>query len=175
MVIIGTSVPVVNTCWTFSPSFASINFIMKDYKLLRTDKTLDTCFYVIGWVCILLAFLLGISWKNGYLLWIFPPNGCTLHNITGYYCPGCGGTRAVIALFHGHILRSVFYHPIVVYTAGFGGWFMLSQTIEKASRGKLAIGMHYRDLYLWIALAIILFNCLIKNVILAVSGIALLG
>lgn len=52
---------------------------------------------------------------------------------------------------------------------------MLSQTIEKASRGKLAIGMHYRDLYLWIALAIIILNCLIKNVILAVSGIALLG
>ncbi len=45
-----------------------------------------------------------------------------------------------------------FYHPIVVYTAVFFGWFMLSQTIEKASRGRFAIGMHYRDIYLWIAL-----------------------
>ena len=77
---------------------------------------------------------------------LFPPDGCVLHNLTGYYCPGCGGTRAIHALLHGHIVRYFFYHPIVVSTAVFFGWFMLSQTIEKASRGRLAIGMHYRDI-----------------------------
>ena len=35
----------------------------------------------------------------------------------GFYCPGCGGTRAVKALLHGHILESLHYHPIVVYVA----------------------------------------------------------
>ena len=110
-----------------------------------------------------------------FRLYSFPPDGCVLHNLTGYYCPGCGGTRAIHALLHGHIVRSFFYHPIVVYTAVFFGWFMLSQTIEKASRGRLAIGMHYRDIYLWIALAIVLLNWLVKNLFLAVFGIALLG
>lgn len=148
---------------------------MKISNILRTDKTLDFTFYLIGWICIILALVLSLAWKNGYLLWIFPANGCTLHNLTGYYCPGCGGTRAIYALLHGHVLRSLFYHPIVVYTAVFAGWFMLSQTIEKASRGRLAIGMHYRDIYLWIALAIVLLNWLVKNLFLAVFGIALLG
>ena len=148
---------------------------MKISNILRTDKTLDFSFYIIGWVCLILAFVLGLAWKSGYFLWIFPPDGCTLHNLTGYYCPGCGGTRAIHALLHGHIVRSFFYHPIVVYTAVFFGWFMLSQTIEKASRGRFAIGMHYRDIYLWIALAIVLLNWLIKNLFLAVFGIALLG
>ena len=174
IVIIFTLSENVNTIWTFSHSFANI-ISMKISNILRTDKTLDFTFYLIGWICIILALVLSLAWKNGYLLWIFPANGCTLHNLTGYYCPGCGGTRAIYALLHGHVLRSLFYHPIVVYTAVFAGWFMLSQTIEKASRGRLAIGMHYRDIYLWIALAIVLINWLVKNLLLAVFGIALLG
>ena len=145
-----------------SHSFANI-ISMKISNILRTDKTLDFSFYIIGWVCLILALVLGLAWRSGYFLWIFPPDGCVLHNLTGYYCPGCGGTRAIHALLHGHIVRSFFYHPIVVYTAVFFGWFMLSQTIEKASRGRFAIGMHYRDIYLWIALAIVLLNWLVKN------------
>ena len=164
----------VNTRFTFSIPFANMAG-MKSYKCLRTDKTLDLCFYITGWICIALFLLLAVAYKYGYLHFLFPSTGCTLHNLTGYYCPGCGGTRAVYALLHGHILRSLFYHPIVVYTAVFAGWFMLSQTIEKASRGRFAIGMHYRDLYLWIALFLVVVNCLIKNLVLAIGGIALLG
>ena len=52
---------------------------------------------------------------------------------------------------------------------------MFSQTIERISRGKIHMGMHYRDLYLWIALVIAILNCLIKNLVLAVTGVALLG
>ncbi len=102
----------------FSHSFANI-ISMKISNILRTDKTLDFSFYIIGWVCLILALVLGLAWKSGYFLWIFPPDGCVLHNLTGYYCPGCGGTRAIHALLHGHIVRSFFYHPIVVYTAVF--------------------------------------------------------
>ena len=52
---------------------------------------------------------------------------------------------------------------------------MISQTIERLSQGKLRIGMRYRDLYLWIALAIAIVNCLVKNLVLAITGITLLG
>ena len=74
---------------------------MKISNILRTDKTLDFSFYIIGWVCLILALVLGLAWRSGYFLWIFPPDGCVLHNLTGYYCPGCGGTRAIYALLHG--------------------------------------------------------------------------
>lgn len=42
---------------------------------------------------------------------------CLFHLLTGLYCPGCGGTRAVWYLLHGQILKSIQYHPLVPYTA----------------------------------------------------------
>ena len=148
---------------------------MKNYRILKTDKKIDFCFYIAGWVCMALAALFGIAVKCGLFQFIGPIPPCTLHSLTGYYCPGCGGTRAIMALLHGHPLRSLYYHPIVIYTTVIGGWFMLSQTIERTSRGKIAIGMHYRDLYMWIALMIIILNCLVKNLVLALTGVALMG
>ena len=140
-------------------------------QLFKTNPLLDQCFYIIGWVCIGLAVLGLIAVKLGALQMLggIPP--CALHRLTGYYCPGCGGTRAVVALFHGKILTSLYYHPIVVYTAAMGGWFMFSQTVEHLSKGKIKIGLHYRDIYLWIALCLVVLNCLAKNLILAITGI----
>ena len=39
---------------------------------------------------------------------------CTFHKFTGMYCPGCGDTRAVIALVHGDILLSMRQNVLVV-------------------------------------------------------------
>lgn len=141
---------------------------------MKTDPVSDKCFYIIGWILIAvtLAAVLAVHFGALDAIGGLPP--CMLHSTTGLYCPGCGGTRAVYALLEGRLFLSLFYHPLVVYTAFVGGWFMLSQTIERISRGKMRIGMHYRDLYLWLALAIVLVNCLIKNLVLIVGGIALM-
>lgn len=148
---------------------------MKDRKLLQTDETLDLCFYIIGLVCAVGGAALWFWWNHGLRQLLGPIPPCALHALTGYYCPGCGGTRAVYALLHGHVLRAFFYHPVVPYGTAVCGWFLLSQTIARLSRGRIAIGMHYRDLYLWIALFLILLNWLVKNLVLSLSGIALLG
>lgn len=140
---------------------------------MRTDPIQDKCFYIIGWIFLALTAGLGIALHLGAFDQLNPPP-CTLHSLTGLYCPGCGGTRALAALLRGHPLCSLYYHPIIPYAAAVGGWFMLSQTIERLSHGRLNIGMHYRDIYLWIALALILVNCLVKNLFLVLGGIALM-
>ena len=122
---------------------------------MQPDETIARYFYITGWICIAvfaaLAAVIGVCGTQ--ILTKVPP--CPLHAYTGYYCPGCGGTRATFALLHGHLIRSFVLHPFVPYTAVFGGWFMLSQTLQRISRGRLHIGMHFRPLYMWLALAII--------------------
>lgn len=129
------------------------------------------------WICVSLLFMsvllvvltriLGISLAD-----VMP--GCLFLRLTGYYCPGCGGTRAVMSLFQGDFLHSFLYHPVVPYAAVIGGWYVISHTIELASKEKYSIGMRYRDLYLYLAVALILSNWVIKNLFILLQGVYLL-
>ena len=38
---------------------------------------------------------------------------CPFHALTGFYCPGCGGTRSMTALLHGHLLLALHENPAV--------------------------------------------------------------
>ena len=36
---------------------------------------------------------------------------CVFFDVTGFYCPGCGGTRSLTALLHGHFLLALHENP----------------------------------------------------------------
>ena len=99
---------------------------------------------------------------------------CLLHTFTGYYCPGCGGTRAVYALMHLQFWKSFCYHPLVPYGTAVYLWFMISHTIEKLSRHRLHIGMKWNPRWLWAALVILILNVLLKDGMLLLFHIDLL-
>jgi hypothetical protein len=99
---------------------------------------------------------------------------CLFHALTGYYCPGCGGTRAVEALLHGQLLRAFAYHPLVGYAACVYILFLVSHTLEKLSSHRLRIGMKCRPLWLWLALVILAANVLVRDGALFFLGIDLL-
>ena len=132
----------------------------------KTKKTDENVLYIIGWIFIgisgmvLLAYAFWPEWFHR----MFP--ACFFHRLTGFYCMGCGGTRAFFSLVKGELWKSFLYHPLVIYVVGLGGWFMISHTIEKISKGKISIGLKYRDWYLWIALGLVGINFLIKNILL---------
>ena len=106
---------------------------------------------------------------------LFPP--CFFHAFTGYYCPGCGCTRAVKCLFSGDIVHSFLNNPTILYFAIMYTIFMGSHTIEMVcKKGKRAAssnpltkihGIRFRPIYVYIGLAIILIQCAIKDYILA--------
>ncbi len=131
---------------------------------MKKDSSQDTCFYIIGWcgIAIMVTYLVLKNLLGFDVLDYMLP--CTLYTWTGFYCPGCGGTRAVFALSKGQILRSFYLHPFVPYGAIVGGWFMISQTVERLTKGKIKVALHFRMIYAWIALALILINFLWKNV-----------
>lgn len=120
----------------------------------------------IGTGCLLFISALLIRYGNINIARFFIP--CIFHRITGFYCPGCGGTRAVRALLQGKVFLSILYHPFVVYMVSVYAWYMVSNTIEKCVKGKISIGMKYKDVYLWIGIILILFNWFVKNIILLV-------
>lgn len=98
---------------------------------------------------------------------------CLFRAITGLYCPGCGGTRAVLALLTGHPVKSFLYHPLVLYCAVLGAAFAVSMarslwTKDKKCRLELTSRYVYGGLFLTAA------NFLIKNVLLIAAGIDVL-
>ena len=137
-------------------------------------KSEEDALFVIGWSLtgIALLFFILLTYTPIPVSRLMLP--CLFHSLLGLYCPGCGGTRAVIALFQGRLLTSFYYHPIVLYSAVMGGWFLLSQTIERISRHRLRIGMKYRRMYLWLALVILFVNFTVKNMLLVIWKIDLL-
>ena len=102
------------------------------------------------------------------------PYPCALYTYAGLYCPGCGGTRAVGHLLHGRILQSFIYHPVVPYTAAVVGCYVVSHTLNIVTKGKIR-AMLFRPIYLYLTAAITLINWIVKDALILLFGIYLLG
>ena len=129
----------------------------------KTSTAMDNGLYITCWCIIgtLLLLVLFIKATNIQLSkYLFP---CVLHSLTGLYCPGCGGTRAVYWLLKGNVAYSLHYHSIVLYGAVLYVWYMLSNTVQYVSRGRITIGMKYRPVYGKIAVVLLVVNTIWKN------------
>ncbi|MBO5154972.1 MAG: DUF2752 domain-containing protein [Eubacterium sp.] len=129
----------------------------------KKQTSLEDQLYIIGLCLLLAAPLIIIAYRYLCARLSFLMMLCLLRTFTGYYCPGCGGTRAADALLHLQLWRSFCYHPLVPYGAAVYLWFMISHTIEKLSRHRLRIGMKWNPAWLWIALIILVLNVLVKD------------
>ena len=78
--------------------------------------------------------------------------------------------QALHLFLQGRFLMSFLYHPVVLYSALIYIPFMVTQTMEYVTKGKIH-GMLIRMGYLYGALAIIGVNWVVKNVLLIGWGI----
>lgn len=88
------------------------------------------------------------------------------------YCPGCGGTRALIALARGQLGAALRYHPPVVITLALAGAYLLSQTVWRL-RGRRGWVLHYRPWWPAAIVGLFLANCLVRNALWLGFGILL--
>lgn len=114
----------------------------------------------------------GVALYYGVILKRFQMPPCMLFTFLHVYCPGCGGTRAVGAILHGHILESVWYHPLVPYTGIIFGGFMLTQGLERLGVRHVR-GWKYHDWHLYGALVVSAGNFLMKNLLWRIWGIGM--
>ena len=130
------------------------------------DKTL----YELG------KWILAVAVAAAIFIWIFGDSwlihvpDCAFEHVTGVYCPGCGGTRAVIALFQGHFIKSFLSHPavpyaFVVYTVFMIRMFLLKHFhIGRDGGGRIL-------LFIYAGIAIIIIQWIVKLILLMGYGI----
>ena len=134
------------------------------------QKISDRELYPAVWITLI---LLGI----GYSIWRYVLNmptisSCWIWNNWHIYCPGCGGTRRLIALLQGDILGSFYYHPALPILATVLGAYMVSQTIWRLRRRQGCV-LHYHHSWAPGIVVILLVNCVIRNILLLGFGIAI--
>lgn len=99
--------------------------------------------------------------RNPYSTTIFPP--CPFLHITGWQCPGCGGTRSMFSLLNGDIITSLQMNPIVV--AGYLSVILALVGVVVGRRGSERAA----NLLYWAAAAIAIgatvWSMLIRNLI----------
>jgi hypothetical protein len=92
---------------------------------------------------------------------IFP--GCMFLRITGLYCPGCGGTRALQCLLKGDVLGSVRLNFITLIGVAIFLISFLQYTIIAFFNKKIRVLITY-DILLWSLVISILAFWVIRNI-----------
>ena len=87
----------------------------------------------------------------------YPP--CMFHSITGFWCPGCGSTRAIHHLLHGHVGAALSLNPLLVLLLPVlaTGW-LLERTGPKPGRRLLS-----NPIFAWSLVVIVLSFWILRN------------
>ena len=103
----------------------------------------------------------------GAVLYFFNPSThgfypiCLFHQITGLNCPGCGGTRSVYALLHGHfglaLKDNALFVILLAAGAGRGLWFAARRIRRQPAGNFLPANV------LWAVLAIAVVYTVLRN------------
>lgn len=88
---------------------------LKHIQRKKGELNLPLIYLMVGGACALFIYAL-------YLLKRLPQIPCVFKTVTGYPCPTCGSTRAVLDFFHLDIVSAFGWNPLVVL----GGIFFIA-------------------------------------------------
>jgi hypothetical protein len=116
-----------------------------------------------------LALVLALGAAAGLLLVPFAPvlarlaPGCPFHALTGVPCPGCGTTRALVALAHGDFAGALAFNPLATAALLAGGaacllapvWILAGGTVPTLApalprRARLALVLAIAANWAWL-------------------------
>ena len=132
-------------------------------KKAKRQVTLEDELFQIGIAALAAVLMLAVLYLC-LLRRILPPIPCFFTTVLGIYCPGCGGTRALIAMLHGHFLKALWYHPLIPYTAVIYLGFMLTQGLNRLGLKRVR-PWQFHNWYLWGGLTLMIVNFILKNVL----------
>ena len=105
----------------------------------------------------------------GLLYIFFTKNGagagipCTLHFFTGYYCPGCGASRALRALLHLDFYQALRYNALFTVCAPFVGIYTAVFVCRYIRFGKIPVKRKLPLWPLWVLCAVAIVYGILRN------------
>jgi hypothetical protein len=95
----------------------------------------------------------------------FPP--CPFHALTGCYCPGCGSTRGLYHLLHGHLAAACRMNVLMVLCLPYLAYAYLAYATRACfpqSRWANPRAAPAKPLWIWLLLVVILLYWVLRNV-----------
>lgn len=135
---------------------------------------IDRILYRLGIVALFIAFAAVLLYFVTGVSVLHLPYLCVFNRVTGYPCPGCGGTRAARALLEGNILRSLWDYPpllyaVVVYVVFMVRCFIIKHFVQNHKNVK-----KYKDgavvVYIYIFVALMLLQWIVKFIAQLIFG-----
>jgi len=102
---------------------------------------------------------------GAWILYTFPPGAgsfyppCVFHRMTGLLCPGCGTTRALHQLLHGHVAAAFQLNPFL-FAVMLGGVYGTPDFL----RGETP-PLFMKSWFAWTSLAVVVGWWILRNVI----------
>ncbi len=112
---------------------------------------------VISFAIAFVIYAYAVAGKEGYV--------CDFYSKTGLYCPGCGGSRAVMSLFKLDIISSVKYNIAVPFGVFIYIYYNVRGIVAAVKKDTEYFNKQKYMLCVAVA-AVLILNCIIKNVLL---------
>ena len=112
---------------------------------------------------VLLIFVFLFLWKGEEISGKLP--GCPILEHTGFYCPGCGGTRAFHALMHLRVMESAKLNLGIIAFFLLYFFFMVNTALVKKTKkaGFAGFPVTYA---IFACMGVMIIQCIIRNLLL---------
>ena len=92
--------------------------------------------------------------------------GCPLYHFTGYYCAGCGGTRAFFAFLKGDLAGSWRMNPVFLSGLACGLLYLAAYWWQRLATGRFALPFRLRFSVWtgWCLLGLLFMFMILRNI-----------
>lgn len=135
---------------------------------MELKKRADTQFYNLGKFIWIPIYILGKLFSYRFFPEVISRNPnfeCFFLKVTGFPCPGCGGTRAVVSLFSRDIVSSFCYNPTVLFCVFAYVQFMALYFTRKHITHTIEHKKIHIEKYLYVLVGVVILQWIIKLII----------
>jgi hypothetical protein len=88
---------------------------------------------------------------------------CPFYKLTGCYCPGCGGTRALHHLLHGHVATAFDFNPLLIVSLPFIVYAMARGAVRMVRPDLVAPARRMPVKWMWTILGVVVAFAVLRN------------